>query len=335
MDEQFDFYETYDADRYVHYRSVPTGEFDIIQEKRNGNIVSKRTPILEKQKISFDEVKKINLDNYGQDARTATEDFTLVHNYLLDFWSAIMGDRAVMMYIHLKRYCFGNKDFCYPSLSTIRSKMKISSNTTSDKLIDILEHYGFIIKINRFDKKNNNMSVSPFFKVRRYIPLLTNELIKLLPKNLQKEHDKFLARANGIELDNTFEPEHYINELMQSTNVMKSKNQKNKELELIRQGKLKKYILSQITKEEKEVWCMFLKEFSNRVSKPSFDVWLKDTIILLNKEQKSLHLYCPNTFTVGWLQREYKHIIINAALDLFDIQIQNYDCNLYDDYITG
>lgn len=332
MDEQSLFYENYNAKRYIHFRYVPTGEYEIIEEKRNGKIVHNRKPILEKQKLSFEDVKALNLDNYGRDVRTAADDFTLVHNYLLDFWGAIMGSEAVMLYIHLKRYCFAGKDFCFPDMETIMAKMKKGSRTTINKYMDILEHYGFIVKIYRIDTERNNGFSSPFFKVRKYVPLLSQDLIEQLPKTLQKEHEKFLAKANGIELNDSFDPEVFIKDLMQSAKVMKSNHQKSKEEELKRKGKLMEYIISQLTSEEQERWFMILQDLQTKVSKPSFETWLQNSIILLDIEEKSIKIYTQNYFVLEWLKSQYKELIIDTVKEIFNIHIQQYDCYFYEDF---
>lgn len=333
-DQLFDFYQSYNAERYIHFRFVPTGQHEMIEAKRDGKVIFNRKPILEKQKLSFEEVKELNLDNYGQDVRTAAEDFTLIHNYLLDFWSAIMGSEAVMLYIHLKRYCYSGKDFCYPNMTTIREKMKKGSKATINKYMEILERHGFIAKINRIDTERNNGNASPFFKVRRYIPLLSQDLINELPLNLKKEHDKFLARANGIDLMDTFDPDEFITDLMKSAKLMKSKQQQGKEEELKRKGKLKEYILTQMSQPEQETWFMLLNHLKDKVSKPSFDTWIKDSVFFVNEETKVIKVYVANQFTIDWLTQQYKEMIINVVNETLNIENLHLDCVLYEDYLN-
>lgn len=329
MDEQLDLYANYNASRYVHFRSVPTGEYEIVEEKRNGKIIPLRKRIFEKQKLSFEDVKALNLDNYGLDVRTAAEDFTLIHNYLLNFWSAIMGSEAVMVYIHLKSYCYFGKDFCFPDMETIQFKMKKGSRTTINKYMDILEDYGFIAKIQRIDTERNNGFSTPFFKVRRYIPFLSQELIETLPAKLKMEHDKFLAKANGIDLSDTLDTEAFVQDLMQSAEVMKSNNQKSKEEELKKAGLLKEYILSQLTTDEQEAWLMILQAIETKVSKPSFDTWIRPSIILVIEQQQKLKIFAPSDFVVDWVRREYKEILKTAVEETLGIKIVHFEIELY------
>lgn len=327
-----DFYETYESDRYIHFRYVPTGRYEIVEVKRGNKIVKVRQPIMEKQILSFKEVKELNLDNYGQDARTSSRDFTLVHNYLLDFWSAIIGSDAIMLYIHLQRYCYGEKDFCFPNMETIRQKMKKGSKSTIIKNMEILEEHGFIVKINRLDKKRNNSQASPFFKVRRYVPLLSQELIEKLPEDIRKEHDEFLARANGIELNDDDYASKIVDDLMVNAKTMKAKKELVYLKVLKQEGKYKEYICANMPKEQNEKHDMILKELEEKVSKPAFDTWFRNSIMLLNENNDEIKVYCPNEFTLEWIRGHYKNVIRNIIYKLFGTELQKYECFLFDSF---
>lgn len=333
--DEMDFYQNYDADSYIHFRSIPTGEYELVQVNRNGKNIMLKKPITRNEKITFEDVKALNLDDYGQDARTATDDFTLVHNYLIDFWGAIMGSDAVMLYVHLKRYCFAGKDFCFPNMTIIREKMKKGSKATINKNMDILEEYGFIAKIQRYNKNNENRQASPFFKVRRYIPLLTQDLIEQLPETVKKEHEKFLARANGVELNETFDSEAFIKDLMKRTETMQSKKQKMKDKALMEKGDWKDYILSQLSPFEKESMRMMLTDLAERISKPSFETWFKDTIIRLNTEKHEIKLYAPNYFAMEFINSQYKQLITNTVQNIFQINVVKVECVIYEDFKQG
>ncbi|GLO68250.1 DnaA N-terminal domain-containing protein [Oceanobacillus kimchii] len=331
---EYDFYQSYNAERYIHFRTVPTGKYEIIETKRNGKLITNRKPIFEKQKLSFEDVKNINLDNYGQDVRTSSEDFTLVHNYLLDFWSAIMGADAVLLYIHLKRYCFSGKDFCYPNMKTIQEKMKKGSKSTINKNMDILEKYGFIAKIQRIDTERNNGYASPFFKVRRYVPLLSQELIEQLPETLHKEHDKFLANANGVTLDETIDNEDLINDLMRSSKLMKSKSQSSKEEVLKRQGRMKEYILAKLSTQEQKYRYMFLQYLEKKFSKPSYETWFRDSIFILDQEHQLFKIYVANSFALEWINNQYKDVLQQMLKEILDLEIKTIEISLYEDYLN-
>ncbi|WP_214482993.1 DnaA N-terminal domain-containing protein [Bacillus sp. SM2101] len=297
-----DLYSNYKADRYIHYRLVPTGEIQIKPTKRNGKIIHVRKPILEKRILEFEEIKAINLDNNGIDVRTSGEDFTLIHNYLFDFWGAILGSEAVALYTHLKRYCYGKKDYCFPNMDEIVFKMKKSRNTVN-KYLDILEMYGFILKLYRMDRERHNGESSPFYKIRRYIPLLSKELIEDLPDLLRRRHDEFLAECNGIELKENISSESIIAGLMVNARVMKTKSQKSKDEKLKIEGLHREYLLTKMSLQEQSIWADFLQEIEKKISKPSLDTWIRPSLIF--KQQSVIHIVCQNEFTLDWLKDKY------------------------------
>jgi hypothetical protein len=332
-----DIYENYNQERYIHYRYVPTGEYEIIPTKRDDKIINARKPILEKKEITFEDIKSLSLDDFGQDVRTCAEDFTFVHNYLYDYWGAIMGTDAIATYLHLKRYCYGKKDFCFPDMEMIQFKMKKGSKNTIIKSMTILEEYGFIAKILRRDKQRNNADSSPFFKIRRYIPLLSDELINELPEKLKVEHDKFIANSNGIILDEDFDSKQIFNRLLQNSKSIKSKKDDEKQLELKRKGKIYEYVISTLNNDEHEHWFMILNHISKKLSKPSFDTWFTKTIIILNQEQSNVKVICSNNFSRDWIQERYRELVISAINEIFyngDLtEIFTYECLLLDEYI--
>ncbi|MDP4086575.1 MAG: DnaA N-terminal domain-containing protein [Bacillota bacterium] len=337
-----DIYENYKADRYIHYRLVPTGEYEIIPTKRDGKVINIRKPILEKRKVSFEEIKALNLDDFGRDVRTCAEDFTFIHNYLYDYWGAIMGSDAISTYLHLKRYVYGKKDFCFPDMEIIQLKMKKGSKNTIIKAMNTLEEYGFITKILRIDKERHNADSSPFFKLRRYIPLLSEELINQLPEKLRNEHDKFIASTNGIILDESYDSEQIVNQLLEKSSSIKSKNKKERLDELKRQGKLYEFIVSTLSSEQHDNWFLILHELSSKISKPSFETWFSKTIILLDQELKNVKVITANSFNQDWIQERYKLLILQIINDKFYTgmytqenlkQPFSFECLLFDEYI--
>jgi len=332
--DETDIYQNYNADRYIHYRNIPTGEYEIVKQKRNGKEVHVRMPILEKKKVSFEEIKKINLDNYGLDVRTNGEDFTLVHNYFLDFWGTIMGIGPSHTYIHLKRFAYGSKDFCFPNIPVLMKKMGISRPTLL-KYLDILEKYGFVAKILRADTEKDNISASPFFKIRRYIPLLTKDLVEQLPEDIREEHDKFLAKTQGIELDETVDTSKLFDDLMKTSEIMKSKAQEMKENELKRRGQFKEYLVTQLTDQQQENWYMILTKIKDKVSKPSFDTWFANTLILVNETSHKVTVITPNSFCSDWIASRQKDMLIETVKEVFSIRVETFEIYTYEQYIDA
>ncbi|MFC7561563.1 helix-turn-helix domain-containing protein [Paenibacillus farraposensis] len=79
--------------------------------------------------------------------------------------------------MHLKRYCYGDIDYCWPDLDLIGAKMKKSRNTIK-KYLAILEKYGFVLMFNVMNADKNNMEESPLFKIRRQVPFLPRSCMR-------------------------------------------------------------------------------------------------------------------------------------------------------------
>lgn len=63
-----------------------------------------------------------------------------------------------------------------------------------------------------------------------------------------------------------------------------------------------------------ELWDEILKQISERLSKPSFDTWFKETKAhkLVNN---TLHIIAPNDFVLDWLVKNYTKLIEDILLD--------------------
>jgi hypothetical protein len=291
-------------------------------QKRNGKDTPIRKEIFEKRVLQFQEIKDLNLDNNGVDVRTSGEDFTLIHNYLLDFWGAIMGSEALALYTHLKRYCYGQKDFCFPNMDVIASKMRKSRNTIL-KYLDILEEYGFILKINRLDKERNNGDSSPFFKIRRYIPLLSLELIDTLPDFLKEEHAKFLAKCNGVELNEKLSSEEIVEDLIRNAETVKSKAINNKLKQLKLEKNFREYLMNIMSPNDYTVWSNFLRTIEKKVSKPSFETWFQHTLLFIDRAKLgTIHLAFQNNFARDNTEERYQKLIKEILVELLDVEAQ-------------
>lgn len=333
MSDEFNFYESYNAERYIHYRLVETGEFENVETKRGAGVLNVRKPILVKHVVSFEDVKKINLDDYGLDVRTHAGSFTQIHNYFLDFWGSILGSDAVALFMHLKRYCYGElKDFCFPNIELIQFKMKKGSKNTILKNLELLEKYGFIAKILRMDVERNNALSSSFIKIRRYIPVLSQELIDSLPNRLKQEHDEFIANANGIILNEDFSVKEAVRDLIETAVVMKSKSQETKEKELKREGRLLEYTMSQLNDVEIEEWKLILDHIKDLLGKPSFDTWFSRTVLKVKQDSGEVVALCPNTFCSEWIRTRHADLIKQAASTVFQKDFLGVTCYTYEEF---
>lgn len=304
-----------------YYRLRPTGESEA-KKRRIGDkeqIYTKKE--LEKIFLSEEEVRQFSLDKHGSSLPHMDGNITIINNYLMDFWGHFFNAEGFALYIHLKRYCYGDIDYCWPDLDLIGSKLKKSRNTIK-KYLSILEQYGFVLMFNVLNGDKNNMEESPLFKIRRQVPFLPQELYEDLPLDLKIEHDKFMQKLVGShnisgELERSLDfSVIYDNVLKQGTVVRKPKSNEKLAAESIAKQKL---LDEQITEEDRKVWDDFCTLLLPRLSKPSFDTWFKNSFCV--KSGSDYVIYSPTSFTKEWLETRHKDLIyglFNEAGAQFD-----------------
>ncbi|MGM0899448.1 MAG: chromosomal replication initiator protein DnaA [Bacillota bacterium] len=64
-----------------------------------------------------------------------------------------------------------------------------------------------------------------------------------------------------------------------------------------------------------EIWSSVLAQVEKRISKPSFETWLKSTKLLSYKED-TVTISAPNSFARDWLENHYVHLITGILTDL-------------------
>ena len=56
-----------------------------------------------------------------------------------------------------------------------------------------------------------------------------------------------------------------------------------------------------------ELWDKVLSEVEQKISKPSFETWLKSTKLMSIKEE-TVTIAAPNSFAKDWLENHYVHL---------------------------
>ncbi|MDY7043669.1 helix-turn-helix domain-containing protein [Virgibacillus sp. M23] len=332
-------YEDYNDSKYAHYRNVHTGEYEN-QYVKNSKTGSRLKPIVKKIKVSFDEIKALNLDTYGDVVPLIdTEDFTIISNYLLDFWGAVIGSDAVNVYLHLKRYAYGKKDYCYPDIETIAMKMKKTKNTVK-KYLDILEEYNFIAVFHRKDTTNNNKDVSPLFKIRRNIPMITQQMYNEFPYKLQRLHDNFMRQFEGVKLaTNMIKVENDIERILTNGEIINNKETRDKINKMIKEHEYSEVILSNLDKDEYQNSKYFNSIIYEKVSKPSYESFFKSNVYLYHSNNKVLQIILPNEFAKEGVRNNYIEHIKKWAVEesTFDNIVSDFkiDFTMSEDYIKN
>ncbi|MEG6533737.1 MULTISPECIES: DnaA N-terminal domain-containing protein [Bacillati] len=303
-------------------------------------------PVKDRILFSENEVRKFSLDKYGEHIPYIDGELTIFNNYFFDFWSYYLTAEGTALYAHLKRYAYGDKDYCYPNLDLIAAKMDKHRKTLLN-YIDLLEHYGFIYQFGVVNQSRNNLEESSLYKIRKQTPLLSKKLIygdpniiipedapphiqkalkkeqKGLPEKLRKEHDKFIEKYmnNAKDLEEAIDYEKIYLKWEQYGRLLQKRTTK----KVI--SKEDAYIVQEMNKEEKLILTMLLEQIQKKISKPSFDTWFRD--ITLKVDQETLVIYTPNKFSKEWLQNSYSELI-NECLSR--IEIHDFEEVLYREY---
>ncbi|ALS09997.1 hypothetical protein ABE82_26670 (plasmid) [Paenibacillus peoriae] len=292
-----------------YYRLRPTGEAES-KMRRNGDKEQTYTKKeLEKIFLKEEEVRQFSLDKHGTSLPHMDGNITFINNYLMDYWGHYFSAEGFALYMHLKRYCYGDIDYCWPDLDLIGAKMKKSRNTIK-KYLAILESYGFVLMFNVMNGDKNNMEESPLFKIRRQVPFLPQELYNKLPLDLKIDHDKFMQRLVGShdisgELERSLDYTLiYDNILKQGTVVRKPKSDDKKSAERTAKQKI---LHEQITEDDRNVWTEFCKIIKTKISPPSFDTWFKGSFCV--RTERTYCIYSPTLFCKEWLESRFKEQI--------------------------
>ncbi|WP_059040650.1 helix-turn-helix domain-containing protein [Paenibacillus rubinfantis] len=313
--------------KLLYYRYRPTGTEKPKVRTKSGSEQAYTEKELEKIFIPEEEVRKFTLDKHGQPIPYVDGHVTIISNYIFDYWSHFLTAEGVALYGHLKRYCYGEKDYCWPDLKMIGLKMNKSRNTIK-KILKSLEDFGFVLMFNVQNADKNNMEESPLFKVRKQVPFLPQELYEQLPTELKLDHDKYMqgivTNFNQIlTLDSAVDfSEVYEDVIRKGTIVRKEKSTLHLEKEA--QDKLK-LLKHQQTPEDIEVWDKALAIIKSKMSGPSFSTWFLNTFVI-QRNHKYI-VYSPVQFTRDWLESRYKRMILETIRSINDQIVDvEFDC---------
>jgi len=129
--------------------------------------------------------------------------YAVAPNYFLDFWQPLLGVRAAALYLLLRRFAYGQREECWPSLSRLaaslgmerralvgRSRQRAGSVTQEVGLLSTLERAGLV----QVAVSGQGHGRRYRCRVRKRIPLLTPAQVTELPELLQEAHSRLLAR---------------------------------------------------------------------------------------------------------------------------------------------
>ncbi|PQP80303.1 hypothetical protein C0Q44_28225 [Paenibacillus sp. PCH8] len=299
---------------YYRYRPTGTEESKIRVVNEEEQAYTKKE--IEKIYIPEEEIRRFSLDKHGQPIPHVDGHMTIISNYIWDYWGHFFSAEGVALYGHLKRFCYGDKDYCWPDLKLISQKMNKSRNTVK-RILGILEKYGFVVVFNVQNADKNNLEESPLYKVRKKVPFLPVELYEQLPTELRLDHDKYMQRIvedmdDVIHLDPSVDfTEVYDNVIQKGTVVRKQKT--GQKLEKETQTKVKSLEMER-SDQDRNLWIDALNILQTKMTKPSFDTWLKDSFCI--KRDRIVTVYSPTQFASEWLSTRMDILIREALLQV-------------------
>lgn len=302
--------------KLLYYRYRPTGVEESKIRVVNDEQQAYTKKELEKIYIPEEEIKRFSLDKHGQPIPHVDGHMTIISNYIWDYWGHFFSAEGVALYGHLKRFCYGEKDYCWPDLKLISQKMNKSRNTVK-KVLGVLEKYGFVVVFNVQNADKNNLEESPLYKVRKKVPFLPVELYEKLPTELRLDHDRYMQRIvenldEVIHLDSSVDfTEVYDNVIRKGTVVRKEKTVQKLQKET--QAKIKLLEL-EITDQDRRVWSEVLMILQTKMTKPSFDTWFKHSFCI--KREFAVTVYSPTHFASEWLSNRMNTLILDALLQV-------------------
>lgn len=137
------------------------------------------------------------------------EGFVMIPNYFKDYWQALLGTDSAATFELLKRYCYGSKDECFPSIERMAASLKLDRHRITGRrriirrdgqvvkdyheegTLDKLQKYGLL----EIEKTGSGRRTRYHFKIVKDVPLLTPEQVAQLPKILQESHQRLLGRC--------------------------------------------------------------------------------------------------------------------------------------------
>lgn len=321
-------------DKLEYYRMIDTGNFEQRMKliKQDEKKLTYFVPEQDKVIYSENEVRKFSLDAYGENIPYIDGELTILNNYLFDYWGYFINAEGLALYSHLKRYAYGNKDWCFPNFEMISLKMD-KSRPTIHAYLDILERYGFVYKFNVINRSREREE-GPIFKIRKKVPLLTKALIEGnkeldLPDNAPAHIKKAIKKEReGLPQKLKIEHDKYVKEMIQNNERITIEEQMDYEEiyrvwqqygELIKSSKKSQTLNAEVVlypgtaamdKHEENLLNYLLTYVSKKISKPSFDTWFNG--ISLKVLDGNCSILAPNEFCKDWLENKYSDLIFNA-----------------------
>lgn len=280
--------------------------------------------------VKEEDVINFSLDQYGKDLPLMEGHFTMIQNYIIKYWQRFIKPEVGMLYITLRSYCYGDRDYCYPSVTSLAEISGVTRNTIA-KRIKVLEDFGFIYRFfthnkNEKSEDGTGSEESPIFKVRKMCPLLPSELIEKLPEKLAKEHKKFLEKItrNG-EITMYQQPDF--------KDIFNNFIYENGKLNPVRESGEDRYILRKATikKADHILWSKVLEELGtiDNLLPPAYHTYVESA--LLESYEGGFTLWVKDSHAFSYIYKNYEMQIVDILKRLTNQDRIKFSYDLYDE----
>jgi DnaA N-terminal domain len=282
----------------TYFRNIPSEVVATIHRRyrdKEGNEQVAKYKLGKKAKVYFKEEHVLNfsLDTDGTALPDKDTDYVKIKNYLLYFWSPILGKEATYLYIILLSMCYGKeKDYCWPSMEWLE-EMLPASRPSLMKYFKILEDHGLAYRFWTLIPENDNREDTPLIKVKKQVPYLPSDLYEKLGPITKVKHDEFIlkyVKKYNVNLVPYVQPnfeERFDSFVSANGEVNDKVVQKQMELHTNKE-RLKELIPD----EYHVVWNKVKEKLEKSFAKPTYDVYFKDS--LFDGSNGEAIVYVPN-----------------------------------------
>lgn len=314
-DNEGELYGDYNHKKFKHLRYMDSDE-TFIQNvaKKDGTTSTRKQTKLKPVEIDFKDVYELDLDTLSPIAPVkGSGDYTAVEDYIIWFWSPILGGECLQVYTFLKSHAFGEKDYCYVSIRLIAKTIGRSENKIKEHL-RILEHYGFIVMFNR-KKKSNNAPTSPFFKIRKTPPILTEELYNMLDITVQEAHDDYMKKFKDVSFASEIQGSIPLIEEIVSKGIDMNEIYANQKKALVSSNRDR--IKERVTVFDLEIGISILKQLDNILPPVAYKTCTTDSTIIVDSINKKLLFYTKDNSSLEVCQ------MVNLDMKIKDLLPNN------------
>lgn len=330
MKEEHDRYKK-ENEKYTHYIPVSYGK--LMDKKLEEHYV-----------VDFDDLDSLYLSNavptIGKMMGTS---YIQMPSYFLDYWCFVLSPLEQQVYLTLYKWSSESRFTNIPAKELAR-RMNRSENTILNALKTLEENF-FILKFQRKTVavgKGNANNTGVYIRINDHIPILNQEQLKLLPEDIKKEHDRLLEEVNNVR----YKEDKYIlapTKRMFVRNFILEKCKPEGRVEKDIAFIIKKHgirpVVDNVFVVDYELDGFIKDELRNVLSKPSYDVFIENSVFILENHGEFMTIICKDEFTEKGLNDGMLERIIKSLFEKISartgIELADYSAVRFSKYYTA